>query len=807
MLVSPLLAAVLLGVPVQDGPPSRESGTVVDAAGAPVAGAAVGLLSAAGPEFLTETAADGTFALPWTDGPWSSFARRVVARGPGADGRLGVVREDELMKSRRLTVRLLPPHELAVTVRTPAGEPAAGAAVYAVTWGGGLTTAPAGPGGVAALRFPAEAHGLRIYAVAPGVGFAAVSPESGRGLPRRLDLALAPAFTHRVRCVAPDPETGADRPVAGATVTVRQLSRLGGVTELLRDVPFAAATTDADGVATLDWLPRDFERRIYVAVTAPGFSDASADIGGPAAGPVPVERTVRLERPATLAGRVTRPGGAPIAGVRVLAEGEFSRDGGIDRERAEARTGPDGLYEMTVRGDAGYIVTAEPPDGLAPTPLGTDAALFVPPGGRRDDANFPLTPGTLLTGRVLRGGEPLPDWTVSLTAYGTFPDARRHPGALNWGHGPTISRGVTTDADGRYAFRVGPGRYTFWAQNGMIADVKVFTVTAGEDRRERDLAVKPDVIVYAGTVTDDLGLPLAGLTVAVADTPGAALAGRGGISGVTAADGTFRLERRGQTGSWATVTASGVDPARGPVLGAVRVKSEEEPTTALTVPVAPPVTLTGRATDDRGTPLAGVPVAAEWAGISMGFDGPPFEVSAVTGPNGRYALPGLVSGREYRLGVDLPTAPRSRASLTDVTPAATGTHDAGAASIRGRDAASLTAAARRGFAFAEPADEPAALAAHRRAAAALDRPALVLRADPASAAGRDLFAAVYDDPALAERAAAAFLTRCLPAAAGEPATLTVHAADGSPAGPYTHAAGDRAGVAAFLEANGGGSRR
>ena len=849
---------------VAAGPPETVTGTVLDAAGDPVAGAAVGTVTDDGPAFTTTTAADGSYALPKV-GAWGVR----VARGPGGelamtgvganavdrDGPAGVGGGD----AARI-LRLAPPAIVTVAVRTAEGRPAPGVPVLAMATYTVDAVAATGPDGTAELRLPAGSPLRAVVAVRPGAGFGyALTERPGPGEdapppPDRVDVRLSPTFTHRVRCVTTDPATGETVPAAGARVSVWTVSQPGRASYVnLSGVGFAKTVTGPDGVATFDWLPKDFENAIPLWVgggTLPGgrYGRVRSYVGRDpfvspedAAEHIPGEHAVALEPLATIAGRVTNPDGSPAAGVPVLASGIYSGPPFPEDEREATVTDPDGRYELTVRGNAAFLVAplpgaasaydaeAEPAGGLAAATAGREEAVVAPPGGRRDDVDFALAPGARFSGRVTRGGEPVAGATVRVTQVGTFPEALKDP-AVRFGHDLRLTRRTNADADGRYAVRLGPGTYYADSGDGGRYDPDdTFTVAGPDDAPTENFELDPlpVPVEYAGIVTDEFGLSLAGLTVAVAGDRGEIVAPRGRPPATTrsGADGTFAVtytKPAWNTDRGAYLTVSGADAVRGPVFGYLDLvprfasRPVAEPT-GLTLVARRLTTLTGRLLGPEGRPLAGVRVSANPADVwdSLAADDP-LHRRGVTGPAGRFLFDQVVCGTEQRVFFHDPDG-RTRHFAAAVSPDGAAVTRLGPARglVGAADVPRPPVANRRAATFAEPDDLPAALAALRADAELLDRDALLLVADPASDAGRDLFDALYEDAKLGAAADARFLTRCLAAdrptrpttlaellnTALDPAAATLVAVDpgGTVLGTYTHTTGERDAVRAFLE--------
>ena len=729
-------------------------------------------------------------------------------------------------------------------VRRADGGPVGGVPVSALASLSPVAVGLTGPDGVAELALPAGAPLEAVLAARPGVGFGYdLLPRPDRGpdadpapLPDRVAVRLSPTFTHRVRLVARDPATGELRPVAGEGASVWYVRQPGRADDInLGGTALARTTTGANGEAVFDWLPTDFERAIPLWLGGDGHGRLRGRID--AENPAETQ-TVELEPLATLAGRVTNPDGSPAAGVMVRAEGTYSNpigEGrGTENEREVTFTDADGRFTTRARGGAVYLVVplpgsptvfeeTDPPSRLAAAALGSDGSVVVPPGGVRDDLDFTLSEGTLLTGTVRAGGGPAADVTVLMSMKGEFPDDRIAEGN-RYPHRLSLPRWTETDDAGRYGFRVGPGTYELSAdyKAGLNAPL---TVAGGEGDIVNDFALPapPAPVEITGTVVDDVGLTLAGVTVAAGAERSDLVRGPAPATTRSGPDGAFAVAftpRRRSSGAY--LTATGADEVRGPLYGYLDLRRQfvgraAPATTGVTLVARRLAVLTGTATDAAGQPLAGAGLRAHPADVSSQiFPVDPLNPTCVSGPNGRFLFRDALVGLPY----DVRYQAEERGSHYLVLRreiAAGAVTDAGAAGNVGAVLQPLDE--RMAAAFAEPADPVAALATLRADAALLERRALVVTADPASEAGRDLFALLYDDRAVGRAADAAYLTRCL--AADRPtrtadlsavlggevdpgaAALTVLNPDGAVVARHAHAAGDRDGLLAFLKANGG----
>jgi hypothetical protein len=448
--------------PAGDEPPVI-SGRVVDEAGGAVAGAKVQFVAEGWDYPPTLTDRGGAFRLvlsPDQDDP-RTYPRIVIAADP--DGRRqGVARFTVVRGARDLAITLRPARTATVRVRDAAQQPVAGARVVLVAERlHQLVTGTTAGDGAAVLRYPADVEVRFVFAFKGGAGFDYVSTLKERGgkervpLPADVALELSGARTASVTAV-----DSADRPVAGLAVTPFIINRPDRTEDAnLSGSQAVQAVTDAGGMVTFDWLPADVGRRIiflapfsreYSQVGSVRVTQNSPVVGG----------TLRMIRQARLAGRVLRPDGTPAAGVFVEAQG-FATANYSGRAYAAA-TRADGSYYMTVCGELVYVVGVVDDRWAAACRPGVVAREGAAVGG----LNFRLAEGTVLRGRLTAGAGKRPaagEVLLLREQAGEFPEALRVGPRRDRARDELyFSRTATTDADGTYRFRVGPGAYTLY---------------------------------------------------------------------------------------------------------------------------------------------------------------------------------------------------------------------------------------------------------------------------------------------------------------------------------------------------------
>ena len=631
--------------PEEKPQPVAIRGVVVDESGAAVAGADVLLAAYTSAEIRGVTGSDGRFELPLPDrraGSWPTLLAR------SADGRrLGtfeygrVLSLTEPAEPARIVVKPGRPVEARVTDANRAPIP--GAAVEAAGPLGVLAHAPTGADGLARLLIPPDAALTCITAQRPAAGFDFYQPLNGDldDLPPRVDLTLDDPQTARVRAIGPDGE-----PVAGVDLSISALSKDGRLGVVSHASRLHNATTDADGVATFDWLPKHRKGYVFIPTSA-GYAHRPA-----IAQPDGETYLARLVRNETIQGRVVKPDGSPAPGVWVVALGTSRFDSGS----RQARTKADGSYRIDVSPDEVYIVSVEDETWRSRSRLD----VVVRRGKPVDGVDFRLGPGTVVRGTVTvdPDGRPATGEVVFLSEQPVKPPMDLVP-PEPWqefqGKGRPIrkisvppyhrSRSIQakTDDQGRYAFLVGPGEYSL--QTGTTRPVSKAVTVANESVLVRDLhiRIRPPVeeTRLSGRVLGPDDRPFAGAELTIAHIEHGAFELPRAFSG-TDAEGRFStmrkalngmLEAKGAGGSLAACVAIGADQAE------------------VVLRLSPTASASGVLLDEFGQPAALQDVFATGRRIVDGEGrlGPISARRVKTDAEGRFVLPSLIVGWTYEL--------------------------------------------------------------------------------------------------------------------------------------------------------------
>lgn len=404
--------------------------------GTPAAGVTLDVLCANDPaprEERSSACADERGAVRF-DGLFPGPARVELDRG-GRHETLVAAGE-----TRELAIQIPEGLDVDGTVVDPTGASVAGAEIWCEgqfsRWPSAMLLATCAADGTFRLRGLHEdaSFGARARGHRPSVCFTPRGLPVGPGGARTVTLELDEAGG-RVEGRVLDPD---GQPLAGARVHAGQpggfLVDLPGVdmAKVLRATSArpAPVVTGADGLFV---LPGDIEPGPQpISAAARGFPIWT---GGVEVLPDDTARVeIRLERPATISGRVVTDTGEPVADARVVAE---------ERERgytwpvfppSQARTDAEGRFELGWLAPGRREIHANVPDDAG---LGEAQAFVECSAGMTSACELVLDAGLAITGQVVdAAGRPLSGWNV-----------RGHSGPVR---GMEKPRYDVTDAAGRF---------------------------------------------------------------------------------------------------------------------------------------------------------------------------------------------------------------------------------------------------------------------------------------------------------------------------------------------------------------------
>lgn len=664
MLASSALVALLA---IAAAPPAGHdttlTGTVVDEAGKPVANAAVSSIYWRDVR-KTATDASGRFELR-VPTSWLSGSTKLVASAD--DGKQQAYAHgwsaEEWKKQSPLRLKLKEARRIEGRVADEAGKPISGATFEVLADYSALLIATTDANGHASGMVPADAPLQTVFALKGGKGLDYRSYESERGgkkvSPPIGPVALTLGGTAPVRLTITDPE---GKPLTGVEVYPWYLQKPGEPADINLSMLGDTVTrkTDAKGVVVFDWLPAwekrslTFWPRIEAHVPARISYDPKVHKGA---------ITKQLDRLVRIRGRVMLPDGSPAVGIRVEAIGDGYQD---DHFHGEVRTDVEGRWEMNAYPNMLYMV------GVRDDKWGAAAleGFAVFPDQPLGSLDFKVAPATRIHGRVTIGPDKKPvvgQWMMLQqrgTWLGDVEDVKLpNPENSRKAVMPGLSRHGTTDADGRYEFHVGPGKYYLRGPSqSKTHEVEV------KDQKALAFdfqAARPETGQLVGTVvTGTPPKPVAGAKVA-----GIYRHDRASLSDLEATtdkNGRFDVER----GLYKTVLhARSADRT---LAGVVEIGPDAK---TATIQVQPVGSALGRLVDPDGKPLVGREVVYG-VPVHIGDDNAPYRTSfggtTKTDKDGHFTLRNLVVGQPYYIYVTTEKDTRrgvGKVSVKDAKPA------------------------------------------------------------------------------------------------------------------------------------------
>ena len=622
----------------------RVAGVVVDEAGMPVAGAIVRPIRLDKAAEGATSAQDGRFTLALRG--YFLLEEDLVAEANGG-ARMGLAKFRESPNSdpsSPVKIVLKPSRSVTVRVKDANGVAVPGAAVEVVDYSL-YARGQTGLDGSATVRFPADGKIRWVLARKAGVGFdyfenyRTKHTEDLPPLPAEVSLVLDGAGSVRVKAV-----DSSGKPVAGVKFTPWYIDKPGKLEFAnIGSSSTGLPTTGTDGMAIFDWLPARVDEGVPFLIHEDDYSCPESPVyqGGGA-----IELTARLLRNARISGIVRQVDRQPAAGVLIQAEGRGATNHYC---RKYARTEADGRYAIDVYPDQMYVIAVSDDRWAARSLTG----VVVREGHPQDGLDFNLFRGTLLEGRVTRGPDRVPAARTSLSLIQDGASVLEGPGAPIDGKDreQTLVRFAITDAQGRYRFRVGPGRYRaiIPGSSGQSTELVVDNPDEATVVRDFHLAEPERPRIFEGRVVEKVAGGDRPLDNAMVEAVGL---GHGrGFSARADAEGRFRGPRRDD--GPLVIYARSPD---GKLAGFTFIRGEANEGNATVTPASK---VSGRVVDRSGKPRAGYQVQVKLE------TGPDFLTSGRvfrhvrTDDQGRYALDGAVVGAFGEASVTAEDFPRS----------------------------------------------------------------------------------------------------------------------------------------------------
>lgn len=473
-------------------PAVMKSGRVT-AGGKPVAGAA--LLFAGMGRYRTTSAEDGTFSVP-DPAVWQSGV--MVYHRDYALLRAGI----DSGASSLLELRLDPGITLRGRVVAPDGQTGATAELSV----DGVAAGESGEDGAFVLTHVPKAW--RQLTATAGELAARAGPSGP------MTLQLAKAITFRGSVV--DPKTRL--PVQQAVVMATDSDFERGIR--------GTALTDAKGAFA---IPHLLPGTYLIFASRIGYGSVPIEQSITAAAPPP-PRTLSLRKNGRISGTVVDPERKPVAAVRVRAVPR-SHVSSFGQDMSPLVSATDGRYVTRVLGwdEATELDVIASHARYAPVKNGPHRVA----GGEEKTVNLTLDLGVALAGIVTdAAGAPLRGVSVGVQEI-VAAEMRNGFTMPPPGFQPYWSQLPTTDAEGRFEFRVRPATYTLYFHLTGFAPKKVANVKVPDT--VEPLAVKLDpAAAISGRVVSATGEPMPGFLIHVSiDGPS--------VSATTDSNGAFTL--------------------------------------------------------------------------------------------------------------------------------------------------------------------------------------------------------------------------------------------------------------------------
>ncbi len=482
--------------------------------------------------------------------------------------------------------------------------------------------------GIAAFRFPSDANLYQVVGLKPKVGFDYFEnyskfPDLNPGPPpAEVSLTLDGAQTVKVQAL-----DSSDKTLSGIDLVPWSVQKPGKVSYVNLSgavgLKYAAVSSNGDGLSTFEWIPTKLERgvsflnrnREYSLPDSPYF-----DVTQPN-----TMLVAQLYRNVPISGKVTLPDGKPAAGILLQVEGRGDTNHYF---RGVVRTRSDGSYSILVYPNQSYIVAITDDAWATPSKTG----IIMRESDPLKDLNWQLVKGTLIRGKVTIGSDDKPGAEKTITVVeqgkGLLP-------ALGGGRSSargreSLVRWATTDKEGRYAIRVGSGRFEITGPRENNPDPKVSpnseVVVKAEETIIRDYHLQAEPAPIKGIVLagGQDGKPVAG----------AIIEGRASLSHFNAvADDKGEFQAPGY---------KAVAYMRSPDASLAGLFWTGENEKQRTFVLQPAGKIQGRVVDKAGKPLAGIQIQSS---VMMGKDlNSQFGRTTRTDREGKFAIPGVVAG-------------------------------------------------------------------------------------------------------------------------------------------------------------------
>lgn len=445
------------------------TGIVVDEQGAPVPNVRVYDDSLTHGEVRTKK--DGRFRFPLETG---SLAYVTLLASTDDSVLMGMWKrrddDPEVLKAE-LEARIVvsPSRQIFVHVEDASGRPVQDAITGAVLNHDVVGLGRTSKDGSSMVRFPSSAKVTQVFAVKSGEGLDYYESyltgpwKDPMPVPDQIDLVLDGAPTVQAKVVNPEGE-----PIPGVSMIPWFFQKPGKKASLNIGTSNPSLEmvreTDELGLVTFDYFPKEVSSPVYVTPRGGESYFQPGNMGWKSGDPAGTESPLQIEllKTTEVSGIVLDPDGQPAKGILLQAEG---RGHTTNYMRERIRTDERGRFSFQADPEQSYLIAVTDPDWTAESLRG----VVVREGRPVRDLSINLIPGTLVHG-ILRSsetGEPLVEENLIILEQGEEIDGNSlRKFEETYQRAPEIEelvRWASTDENGHFFIRLGPGNYTFFS--------------------------------------------------------------------------------------------------------------------------------------------------------------------------------------------------------------------------------------------------------------------------------------------------------------------------------------------------------
>ncbi len=507
-----------------------------------------------------------------------------------------------------------------VTVVDRDGNPLADASVRLFADYGRLAEMRTDALGQTQFQFPYDAQVDWIVAYKPGFGldyyenYDSFPTQIRLDMPAEVKLKLDGFTSVKVKVVDTN-----NKPIPGVAMTPWSIQKVGKVSyvNLSGD---ELGQTDANGIATFDWIPHDLNRAVTFLIRDKRFHCPTTPHFVSGATSTDLEAIVW--NLCTVRGKVQHEDGSPAAGIRLQGEGRGATN---HYYRGHTSTKSDGTFELKIYPDQDTIIAITDERFAAKSAEN----IKLKEGEALENVEFELSKGFTVSGLFTKGESKTP--AVKETA--TLIQQGRN--------GSQLVRWSESDKNGRYQFRVGPGTYEL-----RLLDDKMMPINVSEE----DLVFNSHVDrlprgLFTGKVTDQGGKPLK------AEIRGESIgaAGHAGLVFKSTESGEFVTER------WNDQMQLLAIDTVGRLAAFEQIEADTESLIFILVPAA---SLKGSVKDEDGNPVKGVAMTARSNALGQIY------LTTQTDADGNFSFPAVTTKMAW--SVSASTEANSQSQDVDV---------------------------------------------------------------------------------------------------------------------------------------------